>query len=134
MDDPMVIDSVLVEGGGFAEFLEQRGALLPTDELELLRIWADAERSVYQIVQVDDTVTVRDLVLDETLTLLRDMVGGTLKPSQVVCARALPVGDGVQSVGALVVVKPDDVDDLIELLDDEPSAVDVVGFFSPPVV
>jgi hypothetical protein len=134
MDDPLVIDSVLVEGGGFAEFLEQRGALLPTDELELLRIWADAERSVYEIVQVDDTVTVRDLVLDETLTLLRDMVGGTLKPGQVVCARALPVGDGVQFVGALVVVKPDDVDDLIELLDGEPSAVDVVGFFSPPVV
>jgi len=134
MDDPLVIDSVLVEGGGFAEFLEQRGDLLPADELELLRVWAEQERSVYEIVRVDDTMTVRDLLLDETLTLLSDMVGGTLKHGQVVCARALPVGDGLQFVGALVVVKPGDVDDLIDLLEDEPSAVDVVEFFSPSVL
>ncbi|BBZ55224.1 hypothetical protein MPHO_22160 [Mycolicibacterium phocaicum] len=38
IDDPLVIDSVLVEGGGFAEFLEQRGELLPADERALLRI------------------------------------------------------------------------------------------------
>lgn len=134
LEDPLVIDSVLVEGGGFAEFLEQRGELLPTDELELLRVWAEQERSVYEILRVDDTVTVRDVLLDETLTLLSDVVGGTLKPGQVVCARALPVGAGLQFVGALVVVNPDDVDDLIELLDAEPSAVDVVEFFSPPAV
>jgi tetratricopeptide (TPR) repeat protein len=134
MDDPLVIDNVLVEGGGFAEFLEQRSDLLPADELELLRVWAEQERSVYEIVRVDDTVTVRDLLIDETLTLLSDVVGGTLKPGQVVCARALPVGDGLQFVGALVVVNPEDVDDLIELLDEEPSAVDIVEFFSPPAL
>ncbi len=132
MSDPLVIDSVLVEGGGFAEFLAQRGELLPEDERELLRVWAVAERSVYEIVSVDDRVTIRDLRLDETLTLRHDVVSRTLKPGDVVCARALPVGDGLQFVGALVPVRPDDVDDLVELLDEEPSAVEVVEFFSAP--
>lgn len=130
--DPLVMDSVLVEGGAFAEFLEQRGVLLPDDERELLEAWADEERSVFAVDSIDDHVTVHDLRRKVALELGRGALGAQLRVGQFLCGRALPVGDGLELVGAVVEVQPHHVDELIELLDSEPSPVELVAFFTRP--
>ena len=54
LDDPLTLDLVLVEGGWFARFLEERGALLPPDELALMQTWADVSRTVYEMLDAPD--------------------------------------------------------------------------------
>ncbi|HWT49063.1 MAG TPA: SEC-C domain-containing protein, partial [Mycobacterium sp.] len=49
LDDPLVLDAVLFEGGAFAEFLEMRGALLPDDERLLAEQWLLVDRSVFEV-------------------------------------------------------------------------------------
>ncbi|TDK84628.1 SEC-C domain-containing protein [Mycolicibacterium mucogenicum] len=132
--DPLVMDSVLVEGGGFAEFLEQRGVLLPDDERELLEAWVDEERTVFAVDSVDDDVAVIDLRRKVALELGRGSVGAQLRVGQFLCGRALPVGDGLELVGAVIEVQPHHVDELIELLDSEPSPVELAAFFTRPMV
>lgn len=128
--DPLVMDSVLVEGGGFAEFLEQRGVLLPDDERELLEAWVDKERTLFAVDTIDDEVTVIDRRRKVALELRRGSIGARLRVGQFLCGRALPVGDGLELVGAVIEVQPHHVDELIELLDSEPSAIELVAFFT----
>ena len=61
--DPLVGDAVLFEGGAFADFVEQRGYLLPEDERLLAEQWLLVERSVFEVVDVrpGEGLTVRDL-------------------------------------------------------------------------
>jgi len=63
-DDPLVVDTVLHEGGWFARFLTDRGPLLPADERELAASWTAVERGVYEIV---DAGHVRDVRTGEQL-------------------------------------------------------------------
>src|SRR2546429_7361396 len=52
LDDPIVIDCALTEGGWFQRFLDERGALLPEDEARLVTAWMPVKRSVYEIADV----------------------------------------------------------------------------------
>src|SRR5207244_10660425 len=52
LDDPIVIDCALTEGGWFQRFLDERGPLLPEDEAPLVTAWMQGRRSVYGIVDV----------------------------------------------------------------------------------
>ena len=49
LDDPIVIDCALTEGGWFQRFLDERGPLLPEDEAMLVTAWMLVKRSVYEI-------------------------------------------------------------------------------------
>jgi hypothetical protein len=48
--DATVAELCLFEGGLFARFVEQRGALLPDDELELARSWAASRHRAWEVV------------------------------------------------------------------------------------
>jgi hypothetical protein len=140
LDDPLLLDAVLFEGGAFADFLEVRGWLLPDDERLLAEQWLLAERSVFEVEQVQPGhgLTVRDVRTGDTHEVRERTASRQLKPGQLVCARVLPAGDTMQFFGGLEPVALHERDELIDLLDAGPDAVTLVARlsrrFAPPML
>ncbi|WP_420799425.1 SEC-C metal-binding domain-containing protein [Mycobacterium celatum] len=141
LEDPLVLDAVLFEGGAFEEFLEIRGSLLPDDERLLAEQWLLAERSVFEIegVQPGRSVTLRDVRTGDTQEVQERTASRQLKPGQLICARPIPVGDDtMQFFGGLEPVALHQRDRLIDLLDTEPDAAELVAElsrrFAPPML
>lgn len=140
MDDPLVLDAVLFEGGAFEEFLEIRGSLLPDDERLLAQQWLLVDRSVFEVEQVQPGlgVTLRDVRTGDTHDVRERTASRQLKPGHLVCARVVPAGDTMQFFGGLEPVALHERDRLIDLLDTEPDAVTLVAQlsrrFAPPTL
>lgn len=140
LDDPLVLDAVLFEGGAFAEFLQIRGSLLPDDERLLAEEWLQVDRSLFEVehVQPGQGVTVRDVRTGDTHEVRERAASRQLKPGQLVCARVVPAGDTKQFFGGLEPVALHERDPLIDLLDAEPDAVTLVAQlsrrFAPPTL
>lgn len=117
--DPLVLDVALVEGGLFARFLADRGPLLPEDERLLAEAWTLVERTVYEVTAVDDGqgVSVRDLRTGDRLDVRDRALSRGAVVGQMLCARAVPDGDGHQIVGAPFSVAPGTEGLLLPLLD-----------------
>jgi SEC-C motif len=140
LDDPLVLDAVLFEGGVFAEFLQIRGSLLPDDERLLAEQWLLVDRSVFEVEEVHrgQGVTVRDVRTGDTHEVRERAASRQLKPGQLVCARVVPAGDTMQFFGGLEPVALHERDPLIDLLDTRPDAVTLVAQlsrrFAPPAL
>ena len=140
LDDPLVLDAVLFEGGAFAEFLQIRGSLLPDDERLLAEQWLLVDRSVFEVEEVrrGQGVTVRDVRTGDTHEVRERAASRQLKPGQLVCARVVPTGDATQFFGGLEPVALHERDPLIDLLDTGPDAVTLVAQlscrFAPPAL
>jgi hypothetical protein len=138
--DPLLMDAVLFEGGAFAEFLQIRGPLLPDDERLLAEQWLLVDRSVFEVEQVHpgQGVTVRDVRTGDTHEVRERAASRQLKPGQLVCARVVPDGDTNQFFGGLEPVALHERDRVIDLLDSEPDAVELVAYlsrrFAPPTL
>jgi tetratricopeptide (TPR) repeat protein len=138
LDDGLVYDAVLFEGGAFEDFLYLRGCLLPEDERLLAEQWLLAERSVHEVVAVrrGEGMTLRDVRTGD-INEVRERAGSTqVKTGELYCARVLPAGERMQIFGGLHPVSVGERDALIALLDDEPDPVELVAFlsrrFAPP--
>lgn len=140
MDDPLVTDVVLFEGGVFEEFVTTRGALLPADERLLAGQWLLVDRSVYEVEQVrpGEGYTLRDLRTGDVHPVRDRTVGRQLKPGALICTRVVPAGDTEQILGGIEPVESRDRDELIALLNAEPDPVDLVSLltrrFAPPAL
>ena len=116
--DPIVLDTVLAEGGGFSGFLVHRSALLPDDERSLATSWIDARRAVYEVHVVEPGVglTIADRAKPSVWdvrapTLSRHVTVGTL-----VCGRVASDGTTNQFVGPVFPVAAADEADLSAVL------------------
>lgn len=129
--DPVVIDTVLFEGGGFEEFLMVRGMLLPEDEQELAEQWVRAPRSVFEIerVQRGGGVAVRDARTGERHETVACTADYTLQPGQLVCARMAPDGVGMRFF-AVELISVQQRGPLIALLNSCPDPVELVAQLS----
>jgi hypothetical protein len=140
LDDPLVMDAVLFEGGAFAEFLAMRGSLLPDDERLLAEQWLLVDRSVFEVEQVHpgQGVTVRDVRTGDAHEVRERTASRQLQPGQLVCARVVPAGDTMQFFGGLEPVALHERDRLIDLLDTGPDPVTLVAYlsrrFAPPAL
>ena len=97
--DVAVADVALNELRWFESFLRDRAPLLPDDECELAARWLDVERSVYDVESAGDdgTVVLRDRRTDDRVT-----VHAPARPAaQLICARAIPDGDGHRYAGVV---------------------------------
>jgi tetratricopeptide (TPR) repeat protein len=138
--DPLVTDAVLFEGGGFAEFVAARGALLPEDERLLAEQWLLVDRSVFEVEQVrhGEGLTVRDVRTGDVHQVRERTASRQMKVGALICARIVPAGDTTQIFGGIEPVELHERDELISLLDAKPDPVDLVSFltrrFAPPAL
>ena len=136
--DPLVADAVLFEGGAFAEFLAERGGLLPDDERLLAEQWLLVERSLYEVdaVRAGKGFTVRDVRTGDRHDVREHTASRQLRPGTLICARIVPAGDSTQCFGGMEVIGLHQRDELIELLDAAPDPDELVAFlsrrFAPP--
>jgi hypothetical protein len=126
LDDPIVLDVVLHEGGWFERFLDERGPLLPDDELLLMRAWTLVDRTVYEVVATDpgEGMVVRDLRSGDRIDVRERMFSRDARPGALVCGRAVPDGDRHQFVGGLFHVRPGTETHVLALVEqDDPVAL-----------
>jgi hypothetical protein len=99
--DPLVIDAVLFEGGAAADFLTERGYLLPDDERALTRSWLDAQRSVFEVEQVRSGhgFRARNLRTGELHDITERTASRVLRKGQRLLMRVVPVGRTWQIFG-----------------------------------
>lgn len=73
LGDPLVPDLALVEGGVLADYLTQRGALMPADEMALVERWCETPLTVLEVLATRPgrEVTLRALP-DGAPTVVRD--------------------------------------------------------------
>jgi hypothetical protein len=137
--DVAVANLTLFEGGALQELCDARGSLLPADELELLRGWAQVRARLYELVETGagDRLTVLDLTSGERATFVdHSMAAADIAPGTAFLGWLVPEPDGpAPSIGA---VKVEDAqrEGLLDLLDEQPSAVELAiwyrGLQAPP--
>ena len=138
--DPLVVDAVLFEGGAFAEFVEQRGFLLPEDEQLLAAQWLLVERSVFEVEEVRPGVgiTMQDLRTGDRHDVRERTANRQLTVGTLLCARIVPADDTMQAFGGIEPVRLQELDELLDLLGDEPEPYALVEIlsrrFTPPVL
>jgi hypothetical protein len=124
--DPLTLDLVLTEGGWFERFLAERGSILPADEAILATTWAMVDRTIYEVVTArpGHSVTVNDLRSAEEIEVRERSFSHQAVPGQMVCARAVPDGEGHQFVGAVFEVRAGTEAGLLDILDEgDPEAI-----------
>lgn len=139
LEDPLVIDVALHEGGWFDRFLADRGALLPDDEALLASAWTLVDRTIYELAEVRAGVgvTVRDLRTGEVCDVRERTFSAVATPRTLICARAVPDGESHQFIGGLFGVAPGTESGLLELLDDRDGFAlleYVADLHRPPVI
>lgn len=128
LTDPLVLDTLLAEGGAFADFLQVRGVLLPDDERAMAEQWLAIRRGVFEVEQVDadGTAIVRDVATNEPVEVTVRHTDPRLAPGALVCTRVVPVADEHQFLGAVVTVSPEHLDDVVEVLANDPDPAEVI--------
>lgn len=87
-------DLALEEGGWFRRFLEDRGPLLPEDELALATRWTGVSRSVYEVAALrPGELVLRDLRSGQEVVIPPVPSMRDLGPGAVLGARVVPAGD-----------------------------------------
>lgn len=109
LDDPLLADVTLVEGGWLAKFVAERGPLLPPDEAELAAAWAAEPRRVYEVVGIGygTGVTLRELGAGGDGTKVAGQgVAGAVKAGELLCARVVDDGAGGRRFSGVVTAVP----------------------------
>ena len=120
LDDPVVFDAVLTEGGWFERFVSDRGPLLPDDEALLGAAWLQVMRTIYEVesVRPGQSMTIRDLRSGEAIDVRERTFSRTAQPGLRFCGRAVPDGRDHQLIGAVFPVKIGQEAELLDLCDD----------------
>ena len=135
LQDGLVCDAVLFEGGAFADFLTTRGSLLPDDERLLARQWLLVQRSVHDVLAVSpgQGFTLRDVRTGDVYQVRERTGSAQVKVGQLYCARVVPAGDTMQIFGGIEPVSLGERDELIALLDNDPDPVELVATPVTPI-
>lgn len=138
--DPLVSDTMLFEGGVFERFLDERGPLLPADEVLLAQQWLLVDRSVHEVEHVHpgEGLTLRNVLTGEREEVRERTASQSLRPGTFICTRVVPAGDTMQLFGGIEPVSLRERDVLVELLTDDPEPLELVSFltqrFAPPTL
>lgn len=132
LEDPVVTDIALFEGGIFMDFVAMRGSLLPDDERALAEQWLLGERSVHEVVEVrpGSGLILRDVRTGEIHEVRERAARARVKPGELFCARVVPAGATKQIFGGSVSLVPHRRDEVLTVLDANPDPRDLVAFLT----
>ncbi len=136
--DVAVLNLALFEGGVIEDLCEVKGALLPADELELLRGWAQVRGRLYELVERPDDGTgiLLDLRSGERTTIVDHSLTGQLELGTAMLAWLVEEPEATVPFFGVVVVPDAHRQSLLDLLDEEPSAAQLAqwvrGLYAPP--
>lgn len=132
LNDGLVTDALLFEGGAFEEYLAERGVLLPEDERLLAEQWLLSERSVWEIESVTVGVgfRARDLRTGDRADVRERLGSRSLKPGMLVCTRVVPSGESMQCFGGIEIVSMQERDWLLDLFDEDYEATELISVLS----
>ena len=130
-NDVAVLNFSLFEGGLLTELCDVRGSLLPADELELLRDWSQVRASAYELLETDTdgTCTVLDLRTGERTTFVDHSIAGGLEVGTAMLAWLVDEPEGTVPSYGLIVVPDHRREDLLDLLDEEPTATELAHWY-----
>ncbi len=118
--DPLVMSSMLFEGGVIDVFAATRGPLLPDDEYGLLMRWMSADRGCYEVEKVNEGVgmLVRN-ILDGERTYVHEVLGSTqVHEGMLFVTLVLPIDDAAFGFfGGIEPIAMTQRDKVIKLLD-----------------
>jgi tetratricopeptide (TPR) repeat protein len=132
LNEPLIGDALLFEAGAFAEYLAERGVLLPEDERLLAEQWLLCERSVWEVesVIVGTGFRARDLRTGDQVDVRERSGSRSLKAGMLICARIVPAGETMQCFGGIEIVSMRERDRLLELFDAEYGPAELVEVLS----
>jgi hypothetical protein len=130
--DVIVTNLALFEGGILDELCELRGALLPADELELLRRWADVWASAQEVVEVAPGagLTMLDLTTGDRTTVGDRSLSRSLEVGDAVLTWIVPTPEGPSPASGVVRVPDHRRSELLALLDTDPEAIELAGWYA----
>lgn len=133
--DPLAVDLMLFEEGVLADYLEQRGSLMPADERALVEGWLDARLGLYETLDTtpDRSVTLRRLPDGEPLILTDRLLSHNISRLDLVLARLLDDGAGPAILSTPRLIPRHMRPQLLEVLEaGEIDAYDVTAALAPP--
>ena len=139
MQELVVANLLLFDAGLLGEFLQERGALLPADELEMLRGWETAAGRAYEVVDVDADAArteLLDLLSGDRVTVVDRGTAGAVTTGDRILAWIAPDGHGGEPelVNGALKVPTHAVDDLLDAIGDPEAMAAWYGrLHAPPV-
>ena len=137
---PILIDIAAFETGAISDFVEDRGELLPPDELALARSWVGSRLALWEVADVKpgSTVAVRDTLTGDNVVLTERTASQDLRRGDYLLARVMPAGSQHQVFGSPLEMNLRRRDSLIQLFDMDPDPEDIASWlgeaFGPPVL
>ncbi len=127
-----VPDLLLFEGGGLADYLDRRSALIPADEALLAQQWLLRPRSLFEVQDVRPGigVTLRDVMTGDRVDVTEEAAATHLKAGELVLARVAPLGDHDEILGGAIPMRIGERDRLIDLLSGQPGPGDMIIFLA----
>lgn len=132
--DPLVPDLALVEGGLLIDYLEQRGALMPADEVGLIHRWLDTPLALLEVLATRPgrEVTLRALPDGEPIVVPDRALSGDVHRLDLLLGRLLDDGQGPVFMASPRLVPRERRGQLVALLaQEEVDPYDVVGALAP---
>lgn len=122
--DPFLLELAVLEGGGLESFLDQRGVLLPEDELALGEVWAASRRRLWEVIGVDPgaSLTYRDTATGDEVTVTERAGSVGVDVGDYFLAVVVPVGTEQQILSLPLSIDLRYRESVIQLIDRHPSA------------
>lgn len=105
LTEPLVADCALHEGGALADFIAERGELLPDDERDLATTWLSSRPALYEVRDVSPRtgMRLRDLADDQEYDVVERIGSLEARRGELLLTRMLDTGSG-RMLGVVLMV------------------------------
>ncbi len=138
--DPLVVDAILFEGGGFTQYLEMKKELLSKQDRELLEALVESHRTLFEVTNVvpGESLTLLDLLGGETVTVIEHLGSLETKIGEYRLGRLINASDGPVWFGPGIKIGLNNRQSTLDFLKSGYEVFDllnwIVAMFQPPVM
>ena len=127
---PTVLDAVLFNAGLLEEYLDLRGDLLAQAERDLIAAWLARGPSVLEVegCEPGQWLDLRDLRTGACSHVTEHRGSQQVRQRTLLYTRVADVGDGQELYGGISVIRTNELDWFLDLLDGEPDAEDLIEY------